>query len=459
MPWTAAVGGLVSAVAGHFLNSSSGSGNGGGTSGGSAPQVYQPTNQAGMYANFNTEYSNYMNSVNANQALTSPYATSLFNSQMSNPYNSGLMQGAENSANAYNQAGSLGTADANTLQGYGNQMAANASQMQSDYNANFGNVQNATNTLYGMGTSSNQNYSTLQNQLGSQYGSVANSENNLNSAANSVLQSAFDPQNALYANNLSQLNDATNAAEYSRGIENTPYGASVQANADQQFQLNWNNQQLAREQSGLSSASGAYSSALGQGTNYAGAQSGLQTAENSNYANLTGAAEQQYTGYLNAQATNANLSAQGLANTYNSATGLANTAAGAYQNAGAEPYNANQTIYGNQQNAITGYNSDQTAYLSGNNQLMSNALGYNNYASGAQQVGWSQNMANQNQMMSNMNQLGSAFSNSGLGNSLGNGVSSLWNTWNGGTNAGAYNGGNVNSIGVSGGTDFGYGGN
>lgn len=438
MPWGYVAGGVASAVAGHYLNKGSG---GGGTSGGSAPPVYIPTNQAGMDTNFNTAYTNYLNNLSANQSLTSPYATSLFNSEMNNPYSAGLMAGAKGAGAEYGAQGLMSGMGASNLFDTANSLSQNTQQMQNEFNTNFGNVANAARTMYGMGNLANQNYGNLERQLGSQYNNVLASENNLNQGAYAVLNSAFDPQNALYNYNLGQLNDATNAAEYSRGIENTPYGASVQANADQQFQLNWQNQQLARQQAGLASAAGGYQNALGQGTNYTQAQSGLQTAQDANYANLANSATSMYANYLNAQAQNQNLGAQGLANTYNAASNLAGAAAGAYQNEGMAPYNAQNMINNNLNAAIGQYNANQTPYLSGQNQLMSNALAYMNFGQGAQNLGWSQNVANQNQLMGNMNTLGRAFNSSGAGNWLQN----QWNSWTGG-----FGGGGDASVGQAG---------
>ena len=69
-----------------------------------------------------------------------------------------------------------------------------------------------------------------------------------------TLQTAYDPQNALYNQLYQQNNDAVNASLSSRGLGTTPYGAGVQSTSDQQFNTNWLQTALQRQQTGATTA-------------------------------------------------------------------------------------------------------------------------------------------------------------------------------------------------------------
>lgn len=89
-----------------------------------------------------------------------------------------------------------------------------------------------------------------------------------------LLSMGFDPQGALYSK-LQQTNtDQTNASLASRGLSTTPYGAGVAADANNNFNLNWNNQALSRASQGASAAGGLSSSLAGLANTGAGLQSG-----------------------------------------------------------------------------------------------------------------------------------------------------------------------------------------
>ena len=100
--------------------------------------------------------------------------------------------------------------------------------------------------------------------------------------AQSTLQTAFDPQNALYAQQYQANNDAVNASLASRGLATTPYGAGVQNQSDINFNNQWENQQLGRQQTGGNRHSsqarlnaGATGSGSTTGLNLAGAGAAL----------------------------------------------------------------------------------------------------------------------------------------------------------------------------------------
>lgn len=78
--------------------------------------------------------------------------------------------------------------------------------------------------------------------------------------ANQVQQTAMDPQNALYNRTLQQTQDQQRQGQAARGIAMTPYGAGLENQAVQNFNIDWQNNQLQRQTQGL----GAAGTALGQ---------------------------------------------------------------------------------------------------------------------------------------------------------------------------------------------------
>lgn len=123
--------------------------------------------------------------------------------------------------------------------------------------------------LAGAQTGSNYFNQTVAPALSGAPGALAGS-------ANQVLNTGFDPQQALYNQQSGQARDAANVANAGAGISGTPYGASVAANAQNNFNLNWQNQQLARQQQALQSAGAGFTNAgnVGQGLTQGYAQAG-----------------------------------------------------------------------------------------------------------------------------------------------------------------------------------------
>ena len=85
----------------------------------------------------------------------------------------------------------------------------------------------------------------------------------LTNSGNQILGTAFDPQGALQAQLQNQVSQQANAANAAAGLGGSAYGASNAANALGNFDINWQNAQLARQAQGLSSAQGAYGTAAG----------------------------------------------------------------------------------------------------------------------------------------------------------------------------------------------------
>lgn len=87
----------------------------------------------------------------------------------------------------------------------------------------------------------------------------------LQGAGGQVLNTAFDPQTALYNQLQQQTTDQANAANAAAGVSG-PYAAGTTDQALQNFNIAWQNQQLARQQQGIQAAGQAYTGAQGLGT-------------------------------------------------------------------------------------------------------------------------------------------------------------------------------------------------
>ena len=78
-----------------------------------------------------------------------------------------------------------------------------------------------------------------------------------------IIQSAFDPQRALYDQQFQQMRDQTNAINSMSGVAGSPYAAGLASEAAQNFNTNWENQQLQRQIAGVQGL-GALSTAAGR---------------------------------------------------------------------------------------------------------------------------------------------------------------------------------------------------
>ena len=107
---------------------------------------------------------------------------------------------------------------------------------------------------------------------------------NLFGLGNQVANTAFDPQNALYNRTLQQTQDQVRAGEAARGIATTPYGAGLENQALNNFNIDWQNQQLQRQIAGGQAASGLY----GQGGGLVGQGAGLQAGAPGAYLQASG---------------------------------------------------------------------------------------------------------------------------------------------------------------------------
>lgn len=160
---------------------------------GSSGSIYGPGNDnlAGQNQNFNSLSGQNFSALNGAAPVVSQQTQALTGQATSNPYAAGAQTGA-------NAAGAYGT---NTL----------TPQLQ----------QGAT-ALAGLGDT-NASY------------------------VPQALQTGFDPQNGLYNRNFQQNQDQTNAVSAMNGVAGTPYAAGVANQSNQNFNMDWQNQQLARQ--------------------------------------------------------------------------------------------------------------------------------------------------------------------------------------------------------------------
>ena len=142
-----------------------------------------------------------------------------------------------------------------------------------------------------------------------------------------IMSTAFDPQQALFAQMYQQQQDQSNVTNAQNGVAGTPYGAGLVNQNNQNFDINWQNQQLGRQVQGAQGA-GALISAAGQGATtgtqvgqspiaFSNAQQQQQISDFLQYlsqgTSASSAGTQQYGAEANAAIQNQQLSNQSLA--------------------------------------------------------------------------------------------------------------------------------------------------
>ena len=95
-------------------------------------------------------------------------------------------------------------------------------------------------------------YGTLGGNATSASGALYGAGTSALPYAQQILQTGFDPQNALYNRTQQQVQDQTLSGLAMTGTASTPYGASVLGQTDSNFNIDWQNQQLSREQTAAS---------------------------------------------------------------------------------------------------------------------------------------------------------------------------------------------------------------
>ncbi len=191
----------------------------------------------------------------------------------------------------------------------------------------------------------------------------------LQQGANSILGMAFDPQNALFNQQTQQLTDQTNAAEAARGLGNSQAGASILGNTLGNFDINWQNQQLGRAESGLGAAGqasgqGQALQSMAPGLTYQGGQLPLQA--NQTAAAAPGQAASTYASQLGNSLQPLESQYSGIQSYLNGNNSAAGAAAGAFQNQ--QGFNAGQQTQGMQGllSGLTGFGNSSTGQQAGN---------------------------------------------------------------------------------------------
>jgi hypothetical protein len=177
---------------------------------------------------------------------------------------------------AYTPQG-LQTADTAWQQAFGNEQGvANqvGSTVQPLYQQSLNAQQGIDYSQYLQGAQqAGQAYTGLAGLAGQQanmYGGAAQTaqgqQQNLYGNANQVAQTAFDPQNALYDRTQQQLSDQVNAGQAMRGLGVSPVGGSEYNQAMSNFNIDWQNQQLARQTQGIQAQAAGSQAGAQQGT-------------------------------------------------------------------------------------------------------------------------------------------------------------------------------------------------
>jgi hypothetical protein len=279
-----------------------------------APTPYQPPNQAGAASAYQqgagqlaTAGSNLYNSV-------APQLAQVSQAVANNPYYTQALQGAQ-------QAASTATNTVAPMQLAG----ASADQGLAGIAANAGQAANAQATgLIPAGTSGMQ---YAPGVLGQAESYIPGTTDPLITGGNSVMQTGFDPQNALYNRSLEQLLNQQNAINASQGLQG-PIAAGVTGQQAENFNIDWQNQELQRQLSALAGAGGAYTGAAGN----------LATLQNTGVGNFNSLINSGVSNAANLISTGSNALQSGVsnavgANTAASDLGTAalNTEAGAAQ--------------------------------------------------------------------------------------------------------------------------------
>lgn len=205
-----------------------------------------------------------------------------------------------------------------------------------------------------------------------------------------LLESGFDPRAALFDRSQQRLMDQSGAATSMMGLGSSPYGAGVMSNALGNFDIDWQNQQLARQAQAAGAASPLFQAAPGLAAGSAALPSGAFMNQINNILNTLkaqqvgqGLGSEVYRGLLGASGTG-----------IGQAQGLGQNIAGTTAQLGGLPYTTGATIG---QNALTAQDSLQKllsgATNLGNNQfvlpmdVLSKLSGYMGQGQDASRIG------------------------------------------------------------------------
>ena len=88
---------------------------------------------------------------------------------------------------------------------------------------------------------------------------------NFAGASQQALNTAFDPQNALHNKLFQQQQDQNRANQAAAGVATTPYGSGLSTQGDQNFDIAWQQAQLANQAQGAQTAQTLQNAALAPG--------------------------------------------------------------------------------------------------------------------------------------------------------------------------------------------------
>ncbi len=229
-----------------------------------APTGYQPANQAGADQSFQSGANQLASTGSQLSQQVNPAFSQIASNVQNNPYFSQAMTGAQGAANTANtQVAPQQLAGATQQAGLGQGAAAMAPGYA------------AMPTSYIPATSNPELIAGLQ-----------------------TLMQGYDPQSTLYNQQYQQQMDQQNAINAMNGVAGSPYAAGVSGQASQNFNTNWQSNQLQRGIAAL----GAYDSAA---STAAGNVANLSSTGANNYSTLANAAG-------NAATTASNLGTAGL---------------------------------------------------------------------------------------------------------------------------------------------------
>lgn len=267
-------------------------------------------------------------------------------------------------------------------------------------NATAGTIPDYRKSYYALQGINYQPFLQASQQAGQQYGNLANlaqqqagiyggqaglaglEQQNLYGAGNQLWQTALDPQSALYNRTVQQLQDQVRSGQAARGLGTSAVGGAEENQALSNFNIDWQNQQLARQLQGL------------QGMDAASRAGGAQ-----------------------GQLVGANLAGQ---------MGVAGQVPTFLQQQAQVPLSAQQYAYG-QPAAVAGQFQQNIGNAMGLlNQQMNQAIPYLNYGQGASQNAYNAFAGQQNVAMQQNAALGNLGSQIGQG--IGNWAQQSYNT-------------------------------
>ncbi len=253
------------------------------------------------------------------------------------------------------------------------------------YGAAVSSIQN--NPYFGQALAGAQQGANLGTAGANAMGGAANQ---ISGAVSPLLQSGFDPQAALFNRSRDQLMDQTHAVNAMSGLAGTPYGASVESNALGNFDINWQNQQLARQAQAAQAA--------GTAADRAGLLQNMAPGLAATSGALPGAAYAgQQSQILQALAARNQGAAQGLSNfgagaqavggAFQGGQGLGSQAAQTGMQFGAAPYNLGTGIASNALSGLTNATNLGNNQFQLPNQQIGNLMQYMGLGQNAAQIG------------------------------------------------------------------------